>query len=109
MPSWRYELEEILRTGMRYCFPAISGKYPEIVEDEFAGKDGDAHGIGGESGFLDGVLSLVSDLRKKAFLKGYTAGARDSAHDLNAAFDEDISKIGASRAFEVYEEEERNV
>lgn len=95
--TWEEELEQALRSGMKYCFaPLPSGSYPTINNEEFLGTEG-------SQGFLYFMQSFVSDLRKKAFYAGYSYGVVDAMADVgNEAFvlDRDVSKYGASRAWD---------
>ena len=105
--SWKKQLEEALRSGMKYCFPTILGQFPTLDEAEFSGSPADSNGMGGESGFLDFVTDLVDSFRRKVFFKAYEMGVRDCLEDIkrtnpgfDASFDIDLNKIGASKRWE---------
>lgn len=67
MTDYKKKLTEALRGGMRYCFPmtGMDGRttYPELVESEFTGEDGE--------GFLHFIQSILFNARRAAYLKGY--------------------------------------
>lgn len=96
--GWKVELQELLVNGMRYCFKPVDGRYPELDEDELVGSPE-------EAGFLDRLEGLVNDLRKKAFYRAYELGARDAALDGGFEFDAELSRYGASKAWEEMEAE----
>jgi hypothetical protein len=107
--SWKRKLEQALLSGMKYCFPncfsSVFGRepeklnewiashtagelvqklreYPELYEEAFYGTPGDANNVGGESGFLDFMEAVVSDMRKEMFFLGYKHGGRDAVIDI---------------------------
>lgn len=73
MGNWKKKLENALRS-VKFCFPCVDGKYPELDEDEFVG--------GEQGGFLHYMQSLVYEMRKEAFFRGYRHGAVDTFEDL---------------------------
>jgi hypothetical protein len=91
-----------VRSGIKYCFKPVDGKYPEIDWEELEG-DKDS------GGFLDILISMVNDERRKAFFNGYYLGASDVAHDLGEIagkefdVDKDLNTQGAWRNWEVME------
>jgi len=109
MTDWQKKVDEALLGGMRYCFTPTNGKYPEIDMEEY-------HGPPDMPGFRDFMLSLVDDLRKEAFFKGYELSMKDSVdickdHITSGdsmfkalAFDIELSKVWASKAWDKWEE-----
>lgn len=91
----------MVRSGIRYCFKAVNGKYPEIDNEEL---EGDA-----SAGFLDILVSMINDERRKAFFSGYYLGASDVAHDLGKIVgkefdvDKDLNTQGAWKNWEIVE------
>lgn len=101
MSHWKSELESYLVTGSRYCFKTDpQGNYPTLDEVEFYGTESDV-------GFLDRIISLVYDLRKKAFYSGFVEGAKAACQDLGKGevFDPEVSQFGASRSWELLEKD----
>lgn len=99
--DWKNELGKQLRAGMKYCFPCVDGKYPEVVDEAFSGTED-------EPGFLDHMISLVLALRKRAYFAGYWAGVQDAVKDCGVSVvgtDEGISRIGAERRWNEMEGE----
>lgn len=103
---WRSALETLLRSGMKYCFPTVVGKYPEINEEEFSAPDG------GPGGFLHHMISFVTREREKSFKAGYLKGASDCFHDIvqephpeTLTFSEENNIRGGDRQWQVYDGE----
>lgn len=99
--NWKAQVDEILQ-GMKYCFTPVEGKYPELDRKAYEETEE------GSLGFLDLVLSLVSDLRKKAYFAGYKKGASDACVDMGKAeheFDEQLAESGAWRGWGEYDQE----
>lgn len=104
------DIENLLRSGMRYCFPQIdpSGKttYPELKEEPFKAADG----------FLYLIEYAFRGYVKRAYQAGYLQGAKDAVSDMDvgyrhkvnepAGFDENINKIGSERGFIKWESDE---
>ena len=93
-------IEEALRSGWKYCFkPDEKGSFPILDELEFMGDDKDA-------GFIDFITSLVEDIERKAFFKGYQKGAWDCFNDLPDAAKSELTMLdelneqGAWKAYE---------
>ncbi len=93
-------IEEALRSGWKYCFkPNEKGEFPTLDELEFMGDEKDA-------GFIDFMSSLVEDIERKAFFKGYQKGASDCYADLPDAAKAELTMLdelneqGAWRAYE---------
>ena len=62
-----------------------------------------------EPGFLDQVISMVLSMRKECFYQGYVRGAADATYDMGKekfAFDEQLSRFGAERAWNKLEAKE---
>ena len=101
--SWKKRLEQILRSGLRYCFSAnADGTFPEINEDEFSG--------GHNGGFLSFIVSTVLSFRRRCFFDGYRAGVLDAIEDLKQmpvgeSLTVVTSDFGASRSWDKYEKD----
>ena len=94
MANWKSEVERTLEAGMRYCFKAEGGKYPELDEEAFRPID--------EPGFLDLVASMIQGMRRECFFQGYACGAVDSIADMGKGefdFDSSLSRFGAEKAW----------
>ena len=100
MKAWEQKFREMVRSGIKYCFKPVDGKFPEVDLSEL---EGDAE----NSGFLDILAGIINDERRKAFFEGYYLGACDTAHDIGDAtgkfFDveKDLNKQGAWRNWEI--------
>lgn len=102
MKPWEQKFREMVRSGIRYCFKPVEGKFPEVNLSEL---EGDAE----NSGFLDILVQMVNDERRKAFFNGYYLGSCDVAHDLGEVagkfydVDKDLNTQGAWKNWEVVE------
>lgn len=96
MTDYKTKLTEALRTGMRYCFPqmGMDGRttYPELVESEFTGEDGE--------GFLHFIQSILFSARRQAFKEGYLMARNIIPEDEAGAIQ---AKVDAERAFVEYD------
>lgn len=105
--NYKQKLTEALRGGMRYCFPqmGMDGRttYPELVESEFTGEDGE--------GFLHFIQSILFNARRQAYRDGYASGYRQGFSDFNSnersGFDEKDELEGRSLADEAFLEYDR--
>lgn len=90
--GYREEIREAITTGVKYCFTPLNGKYPlpDVSETEE---------------FVDFISSLVFKFRKESFFSGYAAGVCDAASDLGGEFNNDLSRFGAERAFNLYDKD----
>lgn len=101
MMDWKTKLQSVLRSGMRFCFKDSNGTIPTLLEDEFLGTDS-------ESGFLDYILSVVNDFRKKCFIDGFVEGSKSCFLDMSETgsedviFDEVAAKLGAEKYWNKY-------
>lgn len=111
--TWESEIEELLLTGMKYCFSPRASEssdqmlYPTVVKSEFYGTP--SKGIvgmpgheSGEPGFLDAVTSTLRNWMKKEFYEGYYQGSCDAVADTKGemTIDRDLNKHGASKRWE---------
>lgn len=98
MTDYKSKLTKALRGGMRYCFPqtGMDGRttFPELVESEFYGEDGD--------GFLHFIQSILFNARRQAFKEGYLIAKDIKPEDEQGAIQ---AKVEAERAFLEYDKE----
>lgn len=87
--NWKGEIEKLLRDQMPYAFPIVElGKsFKQLEEGAFQ----EALGY-----VFDHIENLIE---KKAFFDGYACGAGDAAKDNQLEFVEDLSRVGAERAW----------
>ena len=102
MKVWEQKFREMVRSGIKYCFKPVDGKFPEVDLSEL---DGDVD----NSGFLDILIQMINEERKKAFFQGYYLGSSDVAHDLGQLVgkefdvDKDLNTQGAWKNWEIVE------
>lgn len=96
MTDYKKKLDEALRGGMRYCFPqmGMDGRttFPELVESEYTGEDGE--------GFLHFIQSILFNARRSAFRDGYLAACKFPPDNESVVLE---AKMAAENAFLEYD------